>query len=159
MNKFQPHTWCGFLLCQSSWYWYRWLTLCFPLCWHSYRAACELKMLPFYPSVYFWTFLLLGSPASICQWMLLDMRWQAAEALKKFPLQVASLPISPFISFPHSVVILLFILDLWVFCCPSVKQKSYWLFCLLSLFSKERHNWDTHIFTNPKVFSRKKPKS
>ena len=48
---------------------------------------------PLHRGVYARVFLLLGSPAFICQRMLLDTRWQAAEALKHFR---SESPLSPF---------------------------------------------------------------
>lgn len=65
------------------------LTPGYPRC----HAAHTQELLPFIRGAYARAFLLLGSPAFICQWMLHDMRWQAAEALEHFR---SKCPLSPF---------------------------------------------------------------
>lgn len=67
----------------------RQLTPGYPRC----HAARTQELLPFIRGAYARAFLLLGSPAFICQWMLHDMRWQAAEALEHFR---SKCPLSPF---------------------------------------------------------------
>lgn len=67
----------------------RQLTPGYPRCY----AARTQELLPFIWGAYAQAFLLLGSPAFICQWMLHDMRWQAAEALEHFR---SKCPLSPF---------------------------------------------------------------
>lgn len=59
----------------------------------SLRIGSHAGAPPLYPAVHSWAFLLLGSPAFICQWMLRDTRWQSAEALKHFR---SKCPLSPF---------------------------------------------------------------
>lgn len=104
-------------------------TLC-----HTYASARILELLPFIRGVHARTFLLLGSPAFICQRMLRDTRWQAAEALKHFR---SKCPLSPFPLFSFSF-------SFFSFCHRPFLFSPVLLFCPSGPFHRQVHV-DTHI--------------
>lgn len=85
------------------------------------RITSQTGAPPLYLGVYSRAFLLLGSPAFICQRMRRDMRWQATEALKHFR---SKCPLSPFPLFFFSAIILFYLSPLFSFAHLGHPQTS-----------------------------------
>lgn len=82
-----------FFSLHQLWRWFCWVSWPRPNPSPSSHVNSQSGAPSLYLGVYSRAFVLWGSPAFICQWMLRDTRWQGAEALKHFR---SKCPLFPF---------------------------------------------------------------
>lgn len=83
----------------------------------SLRISSHARAPPLNLDVNGQAFLLLGSSAFICQWILRDTRWQSAEALKHFCSKCPQSPLPLF--FFYFAIILFFLFESVLLFCSS----------------------------------------